>query len=43
LFLDQSGQEDVYRARSDGTDLINVTDTADFENSADWGTHPLAT
>ena len=23
LFLDQTGQEDIYKARSDGTDLIN--------------------
>ena len=43
LFLDQTGQEDIYTARSDGTDLINVTDTADFEDSADWRPHPLAT
>jgi Tol biopolymer transport system component len=43
LFLDQPGQEDIYTARSDGTDLINVSDTADFEDSADLGPHPLAT
>jgi hypothetical protein len=43
LFLDKTGQEDIYTARSDGSDLIHVTDTADFEDSADWGTHPLAT
>jgi len=43
LFLDQTGQEDIYTTRSDGTDLINVTDTADFEDSADWRPHPLAT
>ncbi|HEY2966549.1 MAG TPA: hypothetical protein VGJ99_09760 [Actinomycetota bacterium] len=43
LFLDKSEQEDIYTARSDGTDLLNVTETADFEDSADWGKHPLAT
>lgn len=42
LFLDKTGQEDIYTARSDGTDLVNVTNTADFEDSADWGPHPLA-
>jgi hypothetical protein len=39
----KTGQEGIYTARSDGTDLINVSDTADFEDSADWGPHPLAT
>jgi WD40-like Beta Propeller Repeat len=43
LFLDKAGQVDIYTARSDGTDLVNVTDTADFEGSPDWGPHPLAT
>jgi hypothetical protein len=37
LFLDQSGQEDICTARSDGTDLINVTDTADFETPPTGG------
>ena len=43
LFLDKTGQVDIYTARSDGTDLVNVTDTPDFEDFADWGPHPLAT
>jgi Tol biopolymer transport system component len=38
-----NGQEDVYTAKADGSDLIQVTDTPDFENGPDWGTHPLAT
>lgn len=42
LFLDKTGQEDIYTALSDGTDLVNVTDTPDFEHSADWGQHPFA-
>jgi Tol biopolymer transport system component len=42
LFLDTAGQEDIYTAGSDGSDLVQVTDTADFEDSADWGPHPLA-
>jgi Tol biopolymer transport system component len=43
LFLDRIGQEDIYTAGSDGTDLVNVTDTPDFEDLADWGPHPLGT
>ncbi len=42
LFLDKTGQEDIYTAGSDGSDLVNVTDTPDFEDFADWGPHPLA-
>jgi Tol biopolymer transport system component len=43
LFLDTTGQVDIYTARSDGRDVVNVTDTPDFEDLADWGPHPLAT
>jgi hypothetical protein len=43
LFLDKTGKVDIYTALSDGTDLVNVTDTPDFEDFADWGPHPLAT
>jgi Tol biopolymer transport system component len=43
LFLDTTEQVDIYTAGSDGTDLVNVTDTPDFEDLADWGSHPLAT
>jgi Tol biopolymer transport system component len=43
LFLDKTGQVDVYTARADGTDLVNVTDTPDFEDLPDWGPHQLAT
>ncbi len=43
LFLRATGQWDIYTARSDGSDLVNVTDTSDFEDLADWGTHPLVT
>jgi hypothetical protein len=32
---------DIYTARSDGSDVVNVTDTPDFEDLADWGTHAL--
>jgi hypothetical protein len=37
-----NGQEDVYTANADGSDVRQVTDTPDFENGPDWGTHPLA-
>ena len=43
LFLDTTGQVDIYTARSDGSDIVNVTDTSDFEDLADWGTHPSVT
>ena len=36
------GQEDIYTANPDGSGVIQVTDTPDFENGPDWGTHPLA-
>lgn len=40
MFID--GQEDIYTANADGSDVRQVTDTPDFENGPDWGTHPLA-
>jgi Tol biopolymer transport system component len=42
LFTATSGQEDIYTAKVDGTDLSQVTNTPDFENFADWGSHALA-
>ena len=41
LFLDSTAQVDIYTARSDGSDVVNVTNTPDFEDLADWGTHAL--
>ena len=43
LFLATKGQVDIYTARADGTHLVQVTNTPDDEEFADWGTHPLAT
>jgi hypothetical protein len=43
LFLDTTGQIDIYTARSNGSDVVNVTDTSDFEDLADRGTHPSVT
>jgi Tol biopolymer transport system component len=40
LFLDKTDQEDIYTARSDGANLVNVTDTPDPEFFADWGYIP---
>jgi Tol biopolymer transport system component len=37
-----NGQEDIYTANADGSDVKQVTDTPDFENGPDWGTHRLA-
>jgi Tol biopolymer transport system component len=43
LFLDTTGQVDLYTARSDGSDVAKVADAPNFEDNADWGPHPLAT
>jgi Tol biopolymer transport system component len=32
-----NGQEDIYTATPDGSDLDQVTNTPDFENGPDWG------
>jgi len=37
-----NGQEDLYTANPDGSNVKQITDTPDFENGPDWGTHPLA-
>jgi Tol biopolymer transport system component len=37
-----NGQEDLYTANADGSNVKQITDTPDFENGPDWGTHPLA-
>jgi Tol biopolymer transport system component len=37
-----NGQEDLYTANADGSNLKQITDTPDFEIGPDWGTHPLA-
>jgi Tol biopolymer transport system component len=37
-----NGQEDIYTANADGSDVAQVTNTPDFENGPDWGTHSLA-
>jgi Tol biopolymer transport system component len=40
MFL--NGQEDLYTANADGSNVRQITDTPDFEIGPDWGTHPLA-
>jgi Tol biopolymer transport system component len=32
-----NGREDVYTAKTDGTDVVQVTNTPDIENGPDWG------
>jgi Tol biopolymer transport system component len=32
-----NGQEDIYTANADGSDVQQVTNTPDFENGPDWG------
>ena len=36
------GRVDIYTARSDGTHLVQITDTRVFETFSDWGPHPGA-
>ena len=36
-----NGQEDIYTANADGSNVKQVTDTPDFENGPTWGTHQL--
>ena len=37
-----AGRVDIYTARSDGTHLIQITDTRKFETFSDWGPRPPA-
>jgi Tol biopolymer transport system component len=37
-----SGQEDIYTANADGSNLGQVTNTPDVENGPDWGRSPAA-
>jgi len=40
LYLDSSGQIDIFTASADGSNVVQVTDTPDFEDFADWGAAP---
>jgi Tol biopolymer transport system component len=35
------GQEDIYTANADGSNVVQVTNTPDIENGADWGRIPV--
>jgi hypothetical protein len=37
------GQEGIFTAKADGSDLRQVTDSPTFDEDADWGPHPMAT
>ena len=42
--ITSTGQEGIFTAKTDGTDLRQVTDSpTDDDEQADWGPHPLAT
>jgi TolB protein len=46
LFIKTSpgtGQEGIYTANADGSDVQPVTSSSTFDSSADWGPHPLVT
>lgn len=36
-----SGQEDLYSANLDGSDVVRITSTEQFENAPDWGTRGI--
>jgi Tol biopolymer transport system component len=38
-----TGQEGIFTAKANGTDVRQVTDSPTFDEDADWGPHPLAT
>jgi Tol biopolymer transport system component len=40
MFVIRNGQDDIFTAAPDGTDLIQVTDTPGHEGQVDWGTAP---
>jgi hypothetical protein len=37
MFLAANGQDDIFTAAADGTDLVQVTNTPDHEAGPDWG------
>jgi Tol biopolymer transport system component len=40
MIAPETGHVDIYTATLDGKDVVQVTDTPDFEDFADWGTIP---
>jgi Tol biopolymer transport system component len=43
LFLERTGQVDLFTVAADGTDLVQLTDSPEPDESADWGPAPLVT
>jgi Tol biopolymer transport system component len=39
MYLSSIGQNDIFTAGADGTDLVQVTNTPDNESAPDWGPH----
>jgi Tol biopolymer transport system component len=37
MYVASRGQDDIFTARADGSDLMQVTNTPDHEGQADWG------
>jgi Tol biopolymer transport system component len=40
MFLAANGQDDIFTAAADGTDLVQVTNTPEHEAGPDWGPRP---
>jgi Tol biopolymer transport system component len=43
LFLERTGQVDLFTVAADGTDLVQLTDSPEPDESADWGPAPPVT
>ena len=41
LYREATGQVDLFTAKADGSDLVQLTDTPEEEGFPDWGPHPL--
>lgn len=39
MYLSSTGQNDIFTAGADGTDLVQVTNTPESEEAPDWGPH----
>jgi hypothetical protein len=42
LFLEAAGDVQIYAARSDGSDVVRVTNSIDFVDWPDWGGGAIA-
>lgn len=41
MFSKKAGEVDIYTARADGSQLNQLTNTSDFKDLPNWGSHGL--